>query len=266
MGNRRDSSKDIQDVFLNCDNIKLAQFYSYSQWKLYICADDCDGPLTLIFDDPQQSFHCHEQGVPPGCIWMEQTSSTFLAASVDLPHLFQSALHFPNVEWYTFLYTSLDVAFIASTIAIRLSRWQGRRNSKPSSSFRSADTSTNSTSLLRCITITFDCIVLLIFSKNLESFSEIRTIICSQNLTTNFKLGIDIIQGVCQHIECVRTFQLCARAAEYLVRLSGSIQCTVTPMKRLLLTDQQSVVVAIWSTTLMASVTAFFIPLRHHQS
>lgn len=84
--------------------------------------------------------------------WREQASSSVSAARVDLPHFFQRALHLPNAEWHTFLYASLDVAFMASTVAIRLSRWQAQRwccgswNSKPSSSFRSADTSTNSTS------------------------------------------------------------------------------------------------------------------------
>jgi len=85
--------------------------------------------------------------------WREQAFSTVSAARVDFPHFFQSALHLPNVERYTFLYASLDVvAFMASTVAIRLSRWQAQRwcfwswNSKPSSSVRSADTSTHSTS------------------------------------------------------------------------------------------------------------------------
>ena len=53
--------------------------------------------------------------------WREQAYSTVSAASVDLPHLFQSALHLPNVERYTFLYASWDV-FWASTVVIRLSR------------------------------------------------------------------------------------------------------------------------------------------------
>lgn len=45
-----------------------------------------------------------------------------LSISVDLPYLFQWALHFTNCEWYAFLYASLDFAFRAST-AIRLGEW-----------------------------------------------------------------------------------------------------------------------------------------------
>lgn len=63
--------------------------------------------------------------------------------------------------------------------------------------------------------------------------------------------------NVCEPLNCLQ-----ARAAEHLMRLSGLSQCAVTPMKLLLLVDQQSVVVAIWSTALMASVTAFFITLE----
>lgn len=75
---------------------------------------------------------------------------------------------------------------------------------------------------------------------------------------------MDIIQGTCQNVECVcePLNRLQARAAEHLVRLSGSIQCAVTPIKLCLLTDQQSVVVAMWSTALMTSVTAFIISLE----
>ncbi|KAK6307385.1 hypothetical protein J4Q44_G00225330 [Coregonus suidteri] len=61
---------------------------------------------------------------------------------------------------------------------------------------------------------------------------------------------------------CEPLNRLQARAAEHLLRLSGSIQWTVTPMKFCLLADQQSVVVAMWSTPLMASVTFFFISLE----
>lgn len=63
--------------------------------------------------------------------------------------------------------------------------------------------------------------------------------------------------NVCAPLSCWQ-----ARAAEHLLRLLGSIQWPVTPMKLRLLADQQSVVVAIWSTPLIASVTAFFIPME----
>ena len=63
--------------------------------------------------------------------------------------------------------------------------------------------------------------------------------------------------NVCASLSCLQ-----ARAAEHLLRLLGSIQWPVMPMKLSLPADQQSVVVAIWSTPLMASVTAFFIPME----
>ncbi len=50
-----------------------------------------------------------------------------------------------------------------------------------------------------------------------------------------------------------------ARAADRLVRSVGFTQWAVTPRKLLLLTDQQSVVVAMWSTLLISSVNTFFI-------
>lgn len=58
--------------------------------------------------------------------------------------------------------------------------------------------------------LTFDHIVVLIFTKNPLSFYEIRAVICSrsQDLPPNFKLGTYIIQGTSQHIKCVRTSQL----------------------------------------------------------
>lgn len=63
--------------------------------------------------------------------------------------------------------------------------------------------------------------------------------------------------NVCDPFSCSQ-----AKAAEHLLRLSGLIQCSVTTMKPRLLTDQQSVIVAMWSTLLMASVTALFICLK----
>ena len=49
------------------------------------------------------------------------------------------------------------------------------------------------------------------------------------------------------------------RAADRLVRSVEFTQWAVTPRKLLLLTDQQSVVVAMWSTLLISSVNTFFI-------
>lgn len=45
--------------------------------------------------------------------------------------------------------------------------------------------------------------------------------------------------NVCEPLSCLQ-----ARSAEHMVRLSGSSQCAVTPMKLLLLVDQRSVVVS----------------------
>ena len=62
--------------------------------------------------------------------------------------------------------------------------------------------------------------------------------------------------NVCEPLSCLQ-----AEVVDYVLRLSGSIQWAVTAKKRRLQTDQQSVVVAIWSTPLVASITAFFIAL-----
>lgn len=67
----------------------------------------------------------------------------------------------------------------------------------------------------------------------------------------------NVTSNVCEPLSCLQ-----ARAAEHLLRLLESIQWPVTPMKLCLQADQQSVVMVIWLTPLMASVPAFFIPME----
>ena len=288
---KKDWKNKSEDFMFNYDEIKQNKTYiilTYiGTFKLVQMPLMAPSPFSFIILSSlstarNKEFHLVAFGRSS---WREQASSTVSAARVDLPHLFQSALHFPNVERYTFLYASLDVAFMASTVAIRLSRWQAQRwccgswNSKPSSSFRSPDTSTNSTSSSPSSSSSsspgWDALpgspslpTALLFSstpKTWKAFMKleplsvvVRTIFprISNSEWMSFR-ALANTSNVCEPLSCLQ-----ARAAEHLLRLLGSIQWPVTPMKLRLLADQQSVVVAIWSTPLMASVTAFFIPME----